>query len=166
MLTDIVAERYDAGVRLGEVIARDMISVPISQDQRMLVVGSPAYISAHGIPRTPRELVDHQCINLRLPTQGDLYAWEFEKDGRELNVRVDGQCIFNTLDLMVDAALAGLGLTFVPEGEVRPHIERGALQAVLEDWSPSYPGYRLFYPSRRQPTAAFTLIVKTLQLKS
>lgn len=164
-LTDIVAERYDAGVRLGEVIAKDMVSVPISENQRLLVVGSPAYVATNGEPKTPQDLVDHRCINLRLPTRGGLYAWEFERDGRQMNVRVDGQFTFNNLRLMVDAALAGLGFAYVPEGEVRPHIERGTLQAVLENWSPPYPGYRLFYPSRRQHSAAFALIVKSLRFR-
>jgi DNA-binding transcriptional LysR family regulator len=164
-LTDIVAERYDAGVRLGDVIAKDMVSVPISEDQRLLVVGSPAYVAANGEPTTPQDLVDHQCINLRLPTRGGLYAWEFERDGHQMNVRVDGQFTFNNLRLMVDAALAGLGFAYVPEGEVHPHIERGALQAVLDNWSPSYPGYRLFYPSRRQHSAAFALIVNSLRFR-
>jgi DNA-binding transcriptional LysR family regulator len=164
-LTDIVAERYDAGVRLGELIAKDMISVPISDDQRMLVVASPAYVAANGVPQTPQDLVEHRCINLRLPTQGGLYAWEFEKGGRKMNVRVDGQCILNGLGLMVGAALAGLGFAYVPEGEVQAHIKRGVLRAVLQDWSPSYPGYRLFYPSRRQHSAAFALLVKTLRFR-
>jgi DNA-binding transcriptional LysR family regulator len=164
-LTDIVAERYDAGVRLGEVVAKDMIAVPIGPEQRMIVVGSPSYIAAAGIPHAPQELVEHRCINLRLPTRGGLYAWEFEKDGREVNVRVDGQCIFNGLGLMVDAALAGFGFTFVPQGEVEPHMARGALVPVLEDWCPSYPGYHLFYPSRRQPSAAFTAIIEGLRFR-
>jgi DNA-binding transcriptional LysR family regulator len=165
-LTDIVAERYDAGVRLGDVVAKDMVSIPISGDQRLLVVGSPGYIAARGVPSTPQDLLEHTCINLRLPTRGGLYAWEFEKGGREMNVRVDGQCTFNSLGVMVGAAIAGLGFAYVPEGEVRPYIEQGVLQAVLEDWSPSYPGYRLFYPSRRQHSAAFALLIKTLQLAS
>lgn len=162
-LTDIVAERYDAGVRLGEVVAKDMVSIPISGDQRLLVVASPDYVQKNGAPRSPQDLLEHTCINLRLPTRGGLYVWEFEKDGRDMNVRVDGQCTFNSLGVMVGAAIAGLGFAYVPEGEVRPYIEEGILQAVLEDWSPSYPGYRLFYPSRRQHSAAFALIVKTLQ---
>jgi len=164
-LTDIVAERYDAGVRLGEIIARDMIAVAIGPEQRMIVVGSPSYIAERGIPRMPQELIDHRCINLRLPTRGGLYAWEFEKDGRDLNVRVDGQCVFNGTGLMIDAALAGFGFAFVPEEEVRPHIRHGKLQAVLEDWCPSYPGYHLFYPSRRQPSAAFAAIVEALRFR-
>ena len=131
----------------------------------MIVVGSPSYIAQRGIPRMPQELVDHRCINLRLPTRGGLYAWEFEKDGRELNVRVDGQCVFNGTGLMVDAALAGFGLAFVPEEEVRPHIRHGKLQSVLEDWCPSYPGYHLFYPSRRQPSAAFAAVVEALRFR-
>ena len=164
-LTDIVAERYDAGVRLGEVVAKDMIAVPIGPDQRMIVVGTPDYVAAHGAPRTPQELVDHRCINLRLPTRGGLYVWEFQRGKQEMNVRVDGQCVFNGLGLMVDAALAGFGFAFIPEGEARPHIERGALQAVLEDWCPSYPGYHLFYPSRRQPSAAFAAVVEALRFR-
>jgi len=164
-LTDIVAERYDAGVRLGEIIAKDMIAVAIGPEQRMIVVGSPSYIAERGIPSMPQELVDHRCIILRLPTRGGLYAWEFEKDGREFKVRVDGQCVFNGTGLMIDAALAGFGFAFVPEEEVRPHIRHGKLQAVLEDWCPSYPGYHLFYPSRRQPSAAFAAIVEALRFR-
>jgi DNA-binding transcriptional LysR family regulator len=164
-LTDIVAERYDAGVRLGSIIAKDMIAVPIGPAERMVVVGCPSYIAARGIPAIPQDLVEHSCINLRLPTRGGLYAWEFEKDGRELNVRVDGQCVFNGTELMLDAALAGFGLAFLPEDQVRVHIEQGRLRAVLEDWCPSYPGYHLFYPSRRQPSAAFAAIVGALRYR-
>ena len=143
-----------------------MIAVPIGPDERMIVVGSPSYIATHGIPATPQELVDHRCINLRLPTRGGLYAWEFEKNGRELKVRVDGQCVFNGTGLMIDAALAGFGFAFVPEQEVQLHIDQGALQSVLEDWCPSYPGYHLFYPSRRQPSAAFAAIVEALRFRA
>lgn len=165
-LSDIVAERYDAGVRLGEIIDKDMIAVPIGPDQRMVVVAAPAYIAAHGSPRTPQDLVGHRCINLRLPTRGGLYVWEFEKNGREINVRVDGQCIFNGVGLMFDAALSGFGFAFVPEGEAKPHVESGKLQTVLDDWCPYYPGYHLFYPSRRQPSAAFSAIVEALRFRA
>lgn len=164
-LTDIVAERYDAGVRLGEIIAKDMIAVPIGLDQRMIVVGAPSYIATHGVPKVPQELVDHACINLRLPTRGGLYAWEFAKEGREVNVRVDGQCVFNGTGLMVDAALAGFGFAFVPEEAVKAHVGDGTLRTVLDDWCPSYPGYHLFYPSRRQPSAAFAAIVEALRFR-
>lgn len=164
-LTDIVAERYDAGVRLGSIIAKDMIAVPIGPDERMIVVGAPSYIAARGVPLVPQDLVEHSCINLRLPTRGGLYAWEFEKDGRELNVRVEGQCVFNGTELMVEAALAGFGFAFIPEGEALPHIRDGRLQAVLEDWCPSYPGYHLFYPSRRQHSAAFAAVVEALRFR-
>lgn len=164
-LTDIVAERFDVGVRLGDLVDKDMITVPISPDQRMLVVGSPSYLADHPRPETPQELVVHRCVNLRLPTRGGLYVWEFEKDGRGLTVRVEGQLVFNSLHLMTEAALAGFGLAYLPAGEVWPHVETGQLVAVLEDWSPSYPGYRLYYPSRRQPSAAFTLLVEALRYK-
>ncbi|MBA2933892.1 LysR family transcriptional regulator [Sphingomonas sp. CGMCC 1.13654] len=165
-LTDIVAERYDAGVRLGEIIDKDMIAVPIGPDERMVVVGSPSYIAKHGAPRKPQQLVDHRCINLRLPTRGGLYVWEFEKGGRALNVRVEGQCVFNSTGLMIDAALAGFGLAFVPEAEIMPHVARGALRTVLEDWCPSYSGYHLFYPSRRQPSAAFSAVMEALRFRT
>jgi DNA-binding transcriptional LysR family regulator len=165
-LTDIVAQRYDAGVRNGEQVAKDMIAVRIGPDMRMAVVGAPSYFKARPVPKKPQDLVDHSCINLRLPTRGGLYAWEFEKDGQELNVRVDGQLIFNTTNQMLNAALAGYGLAYVPEGAARPHIEKGRLERVLEDWCPSWPGYHLYYPSRRQSSAAFTVIVDALRYRS
>lgn len=162
-LTDIVAQRFDAGVRDGEQVAKDMIAVRIGPDARMAVVGTPSYFRNRSEPKKPQELIEHNCINLRLPTHGGLYAWEFEKAGHELRVRVDGQLIFNTTSQMLNAALAGLGLTYVPEGLVRPHINKGRLKRVLEDWCAPYPGYHLFYPSRRQPSAAFTLLVDALR---
>jgi DNA-binding transcriptional LysR family regulator len=162
-LTDIVAQRFDAGVRDGEQVAKDMIAVRIGPDARMAVVGAPSYFRNRSEPKKPQELIEHNCINLRLPTHGALYAWEFEKGGHELRVRVEGQLIFNTTTQMLNAALAGLGLTYVPEGLVQPHIDRGRLKRVLEDWCAPYPGYHLYYPSRRQPSAAFALLVDALR---
>lgn len=163
-LIDIVAERFDAGVRLGDIVAQDMISVPISGDQRMLVVGSPTYLATHGTPATPQELLGHRCINLRLPTHGGLYVWEFERDGHELNIRVDDALVFNNLHLMTQAALAGFGLAYLPEERVRDEIDAGRLNIVLEHWSPAYPGYRLYYPSRRQHSPAFALLLKAFRV--
>ncbi|WP_256806638.1 LysR family transcriptional regulator [Bradyrhizobium sp. Bra64] len=162
-LTDIVAQRFDAGVRDGEQVARDMIAVRIGPDARMAVVGASSYFRSRSEPRKPSQLVEHNCINLRLPTHGGLYAWEFEKGSRELKVRVDGQLFFNTTTQMLQAALAGLGLAYLPEGLVQPHISKGRLRWVLEDWCPPYPGYHLYYPSRRQPSAAFALLVEALR---
>jgi DNA-binding transcriptional LysR family regulator len=162
-LTDIVAQRFDAGVRDGEQVARDMIAVRIGPDARMAVVGAPSYFRSRPEPKKPSQLVEHNCINLRLPTHGGLYSWEFEKGSRELKVRVDGQLFFNTTTQMLQAALAGLGLAYLPEGLVQPHINKGRLKRVLEDWCPPYPGYHLYYPSRRQPSAAFALLVEALR---
>jgi len=161
--TDIVAERFDAGVRDGEQIAKDMIAVRIGPDTRMAVVGAPSYFRNRAEPKKPQELVEHNCVNLRLPTHGGLYAWEFEKGSRELRVRVEGQLFFNTTTQMLHAALAGFGLAYLPEGLVQPHINKGRLKRVLEDWCPPYPGYHLYYPSRRQPSAAFSLLVDALR---
>ncbi|MHC2666845.1 LysR family transcriptional regulator [Bradyrhizobium diazoefficiens] len=162
-LTDIVAQRFDAGVRDGEQVARDMIAVRIGPDARMAVVGAPSYFRSRSEPKKPSQLVEHNCINLRLPTHGGLYSWEFEKGSRELKVRVDGQLVFNTTTQMLQAALAGLGLAYLPEGLVRSYINKGRLKRVLEDWCPPYPGYHLYYPSRRQPSAAFALLVEALR---
>ena len=164
-LTDIVAERYDAGVRNVEMVAKDMIAVPIGPEMRMAVVGSPDYLKGCPAPKMPQDLTAHRCINLRLPTHGGLYAWEFEKKGRELRVRVDGQLVFNSVALLVKAALGGLGLAYVPEGEVRPHIESGRLVRVLEDWCEPFSGYHLYYPSRRQQAPAFALLVDALRYR-
>jgi DNA-binding transcriptional LysR family regulator len=165
-LTDIVAQRYDAGVRSGEQVAKDMIAVRIAPDMRMAVVGAPTYFRKSPAPQKPQDLVDHNCINLRLPTHGGLYAWEFEKKGRELKVRVDGQLTFNTTMQMLSAALSGFGLTYVPEGLIQPHIAKGRLRRVLEDWCPTFSGYHLWYPSRRQSSAAFALVVETLRYRN
>jgi len=162
-MTDIVTQRFDAGVREGEQVAKDMIAVRIGPDARMAVVGAPSYFRNRSEPKKPPELVEHNCINLRLPTHGGLYAWEFEKGSRELKVRVEGQLTFNTATQMLHAALAGLGLTYLPEGLVQPHINQGRLKRVLQDWCPPYPGYHLYYPSRRQPSAAFALLVEALR---
>ncbi|WP_137934527.1 LysR family transcriptional regulator [Mesorhizobium comanense] len=164
-LTDIVAERYDAGVRLGEQVARDMIAVRIGPDMRMAVVGAPAYFAGRPKPRTPQDLTVHNCINLRLPTYGGLYAWEFEKAGRELKVRVEGQLVFNTAGLRMNAVLAGLGLAYLPEDQVREPLADGRLVRVLADWCPPFPGYHLYYPSRRQATPAFSLLVDALRYR-
>src|SRR5579859_2705807 len=162
-LTDIVAERFDAGVRIGEQVAQDMIAVRIGPDICTAVVGAPSYFETRSEPQTPQELVEHNCINLRLPTRGGLYAWEFEKDGRELRVHVEGQLVFNGTFQMLDAALAGFGLAYVPEDVVQVHLARGRLKRVLADWCPLYSGYHLYYPSRRQQTPAFALLVEALR---
>jgi len=164
-LTDIVAERYDAGVRLGEQVAKDMIAVRIGPDMRMAVVGAPAYFARRKRPRTPQDLTDHSCINLRLPTYGGIYAWEFEKDGRELKVRVEGQLVFNNIGLRMNAVMAGLGLAYLPEDQVRAHMADGRLVRVLADWCPPFPGYHLYYPSRRQSSPAFTVLVEALRYR-
>ncbi|RUX96843.1 LysR family transcriptional regulator [Mesorhizobium sp. M7D.F.Ca.US.004.01.2.1] len=164
-LTDIVAERYDAGVRLGEQVARDMIAVRIGPDMRMAVVGSPAYFATRPKPRVPQGLTDHNCINLRLPTYGGLYAWEFEKAGRELKVRVEGQLVFNTAALRMNAVLAGLGLAYMPDDQVTAYLADGRLVRVLADWCAPFPGYHLYYPSRRQATPAFSLLVDALRYR-
>jgi DNA-binding transcriptional LysR family regulator len=164
-LRDIVAERYDAGVRTGEMVARDMVAVRIGPDMRSAVVGAPSYFAQREKPKTPQDLTTHACVNLRLPTHGGLYAWEFEKGGRELRVRVDGQLVFNGTAPMLDAALAGFGLAYVPEDSVQAHLADGRLIRVLADWCPPYPGYHLYYPSRRQPTPAFALLVNALRYR-
>jgi len=164
-LTDIVAERYDAGVRLGEQVAKDMIAVRIGPDFRMAVVGAPSYFARRPRPKTPQELTAHDCINIRLPTYGGVYAWEFEKRGRGLKVRVDGQLVFNNTALRLKAALAGLGLAYLPDDQVEKHLADGRLIRVLADWCPPFPGYHLYYPSRRQPAPAFALLVEALRYR-
>jgi DNA-binding transcriptional LysR family regulator len=163
-LTDIVAQRYDAGVRSGEQVAKDMVAVRVGPDMRMAVVGAPPYFKSRPAPKRPQELINHNCITLRLP-RGALYAWEFEKGGRELRVRVDGQLTYNTTAQMLNAALAGLGLAYVPEGMAQPHLAKGRLKRVLEDWCLPYSGYHLYYPSRRQSSAAFALLVDVLRYR-
>jgi len=165
-LVDIVAERFDAGVRSGEQVAKDMIAVRIGPDMRSAVVAAPSYFREHPEPRRPQELIGHNCINLRLPTRGGLYAWEFENDGRELKVHVEGQLVFNGTFQMLNAALAGFGLAYVPEDVARPHLAKGRLRRVLDDWCPPYSGYHLYYPSRRQSTPAFALLVEALRYRA
>lgn len=162
-LTDIVTGRFDAGIRLGEQVAKDMVAVRIGPDMSMAVVGSPSYLAKYGVPTTPADLQNHRCINMRLPTMGGLYAWEFEKEGRELKVRVEGQLTFNSLRQRIDAAMIGFGLTMVPEDAVRAEIASGNLVRVLEEWCEPFPGYYLYYPSRRQHTTAFSLFVDALR---
>ena len=160
---DIVADRFDAGVRLGDTIDKDMIAVPIGPPLRMAAVAVPGYLSSRGIPENPRDLMNHSCINQRMQTSGGLYVWDFEQRGKQVNVRVDGQLIFNTSSHIVDAALAGLGIAYLPEEEFDPHLREGRLERVLEDWCPPFSGYYLYYPSRRQPSPAFTLVANALR---
>ena len=162
-LTDIVDGRFDAGVRLGEQVAKDMIAIRIAPDMLMAVVGSADYLHRFGVPETPEQLDQHRCINMRLPTRGGLYAWEFERDGRELRVRVDGQLILNSLPQRIDAAENGLGLAYVPEDAVQDALAEGRLVRVLEAWCPAFAGYHLYYPSRRQHTSAFSLLIAALR---
>jgi len=161
--TDIVAEQFDAGVRLGEHVAKDMIAVRIGPDLRIVVVGAPSYLAQHGTPQTPHELTRHRCINLRLPTAGGLYAWQFEKDGRELNVRVEGPFIFNDERLAIAAVMEGHGLAVVMEDSVAPALLEGRLVRVLDDWCPPFQGYHLYYPDRRHPSLAFTALLDELR---
>ena len=164
-LTDIVSQRYDAGVRLGERVDKDMIAVRIGPDMRMAIVGAPSYFARRRKPKTPHDLTEHNCINLRLPTYGGIYAWEFEKGGRELRVHVDGQLVFNTTDLRLKAVIAGLGLACLPEEQVSERLARGELIRVLADWCPPFSGYHLYYPSRRQPTPAFVVLLEALRYR-
>ena len=160
-LTDIVAERYDARFRLGEQIAKDMIAVRIGPDMRMAVVGAPSYFARHPATRPDGSC----CINLRLPTYGGVYAWEFEKNGREMRVHVEGQLVFNNIALRLEAVLAGCGLAYLPEDRVQRHFSGGRLIRVLADWCPKFSGYHLYYPSRRQATPAFALLVNALRYR-
>ena len=164
-LADIVSGRFDAGVRLGEQVARDMVAVRVGPDWRMVVVGSPDYFSRNGVPQTPHELQSHNCINMRLPTLGGLYAWEFSRDGQQLRVRVEGQLTFNNLSSRLAAAIAGMGLALVPEDTVEAAVNEGKLVKVLEEWCEPFPGYYLYYPSRRQHTAAFARLIEALRYK-
>ena len=164
-LTDIVAGHYDAGVRLGEQIAKDMFAVRIGPDMRMAIVGTPSYFETHARPKQPQDLTQHDCINLRLPTYGSVYAWEFEKGGREVKVHVEGKLVFNNLALRLDAALSGLGLAYLPEDQVLTYIAVGRLVRVLGDWCPPFSGYHLYYPSRRQLTPAFAIVVEALRYR-
>lgn len=160
---DIVADRFDAGVRLGESIDKDMIAMPITPKIRMAAAASPSYFETHPIPKVPGDLTSHNCLNIRFPS-GGVYVWEFERRGRQLNVRVKGQAIFNTSPHIVLAALGGMGIAFLPEGELEPHMEQGRLVRVLQEWCPPFPGYHLYYPSRRQHSPAFSLVVDALRI--
>ncbi|MGR4871784.1 LysR family transcriptional regulator [Variovorax sp. LARHSF232] len=162
-LRDIVADRFDAGVRLGDTIDKDMIAVPIGPKLRMAAVATPEYFAKHAVPKTPKDLTKHSCINLRFPTHGGLYVWEFGRRGKQLNVRVDGQVTLNSTPHIVLAALDGLGIAYLPEEEFAPHIDEGRLVRVLEDWCVPFEGYYLYYPSRRQPSPAFSLVVDALR---
>jgi DNA-binding transcriptional LysR family regulator len=165
-LTNIVEQRFDAGVRFGEQVEKDMIAVRIGPDIRMAVVGSRSYFAKRPVPLSPQDLTEHRCLNVRLPTYGGLYAWEFEKDGREMKVRVDGQLVFNSIVLILNATLSGFGLAFLPEDLVQHHLAKGRLKRVLEGWCPYWSGYHLYYPSRRQPSPAFALVVDALRYRA
>src|SRR5882762_10358957 len=165
-LTDIVAQRFDAGVRSGGQVAKDMVAVRIGPDMRMAVVGAPSYLANRPLPKRPQDLTGHNCINLRLPSHGGMYAWEFEKGGRELKVRVEGQFVLNGTTPMLNTALAGLGLAYVPEDMVRRYLADGQLKRILEDWCAPYSGYHLYYASRRQSSPAFALLVDALRYRN
>lgn len=162
-LSDIVRDEFDAGVRIREQVAKDMVAVRIGPDMRMAVVGSPAYFERHPIPTTPNDLTRHQCINMRLPTLGGLFPWDLEKNGHEVNVKVDGQLVFNNIAMRLNSALDGLGLAYLPEDQVLAHVVQGRLIRVLEDWCPSFPGYYLYYPNRQHTSSAFSLLVDALR---
>lgn len=164
-LTDIVADRFDAGVRFSETLDKDMIAVRIGPDVRMAVVAAPSYFKKNPIPKSPHDLINHRCINIRFPTYGGVDVWEFERRGQKLKIRVDGQLIFNTTPHITDAALGGTGIAYLPEAEFAPHIEEGRLTRVLEQWCPPFSGYHLYYPSRKQPSPAFSIVVEALRLK-
>ncbi|MBU8542638.1 MULTISPECIES: LysR family transcriptional regulator [Roseomonadaceae] len=164
-LADLAAGRFDAGIRIGELVGKDMVAVRIGPELRMAVVGAPAYFERRPPPKTPQDLIGHACINIRLPTHGGVYAWEFEKDGRELRVRAEGPLVFNVAPPLLRAALAGLGLAYVFEDQARAHLAKGRLVRVLADWCPPFAGYHLYYPSRRQPTPAFALLAKALRFR-
>jgi DNA-binding transcriptional LysR family regulator len=164
-LTDIVTERYDAGVRLGEQVAKDMVAIRIGPDMRWVVVGAPSYFARRPRPKKQQDLTVHDCINMRLATYGGNYAWEFEKGGRELKVRVEGQLVFNTMALRLNAVLAGLGLAYMPQDQAQAFLNNGRLIKVLPDWCPPSSGYHLYYPSRRQHAPAFALLVEALRYR-
>ncbi|MDF0544276.1 LysR family transcriptional regulator [Sphingobium sp. H39-3-25] len=165
-LTDIVSEGYDAGVRMGEQVAKDMIAVPIGPEMRMAVVASPAYFERHPIPQVPQDMMAHNCINVRLPTYGGVMPWGLEKDEHEVKVRGEGQLVFNNLWLRLNSALDGLGLSYMPEDQVQPYVDDGRLVRVLEDWCPYFPGYHLYYPSRRHSSPALSLLVDMLRYRA
>ena len=161
---DIVADRFDAGVRFGDTVDQDMIAVPIGPEVRMAAVASPAYFADNALPTHPRDLAMHRCIDIRFPTYGGVSAWEFERLGKKLKVRVDGQLVFNTTTHIADAAVGGMGIAYLPEEEFAPHIAEGRLIRILEEWCTPFSGYHLYYPSRRQPSPAFALVVDALRV--
>lgn len=165
-LTDIVAQGYDAGIRLGQQLAKDMVAVRIGPDMRMAVAASPEYFKRHPIPRTPQDLTAHNCISSRLPTYGGIFQWGLEKDGSEVKVRSEGQLVLNTLGLRIRSALDGLGIAYLPEDQAQPYLADGRLIRVLEDWCPSFPGYHLYYPSRKHPSPAFVLLLDCLRYRA
>ncbi|ATM95638.1 LysR family transcriptional regulator [Yersinia frederiksenii] len=165
-LADIVAERYDIGIRMGDQVANGMVAVRISPDIRFVIVGASEYFKNHSRPKTPQELTTHNCMNLRLPTRGGLYLWELEKEGQKLQVRVEGQLIFNSIYEILNATLSGAGIAFMPENLAAPHVASGHLQYVLQDWYPTFPGIHAYYPSIRQPSRALALVIETLRLRS
>jgi DNA-binding transcriptional LysR family regulator len=162
-MTDIVGERFDAGVRIGEAVAKDMIAVRIGPDLRLIVVAAPAYLERYGVPEAPQNLSSHRAINLRMRSAGGLYAWELEKDGREVRTRIEGPLIFDSSPMVLEAALEGFGLAFVMQDEAAPHLASGALRQVLAGWTQPFAGYYLYYPSRRQQSAAFALLLEELR---
>lgn len=164
-LTDIVAGGYDAGVRMGEQVAKDMVAVRIGPQMRMAIVGSPDYFAQRRLPKTPQDLMEHKIINTRFPTLGGLFAWGLEKDGREVKVRGEGQLVFNSLRMRLQSAIDGLGVAYIPEDQVLAHVAEGRLVRVLEDWCPYFPGYQLYYPSRRHPSPAMALLVDVLRYR-
>ncbi|MFC6338104.1 LysR family transcriptional regulator [Pseudomonas sp. CCM 7891] len=161
--TDIVADKYDMGIRLGDELAGDMTCVRISPDMPVTIVGAPAYLAKHPAPRQPEDLAEHQCINLRLMSLGELYPWELRKGEQHVNVRVEGQLVFNGSRQILHAALAGFGLGYVPQEIARPYIANGQLQQVLEDWCPTFKGYHLYYPSGRHLSRAMTVLIEALR---
>ncbi|MCR6727712.1 LysR family transcriptional regulator [Agrobacterium fabrum] len=163
---DIVAARFDAGVRIGEQVEKDMIAVRIGNDLRMALVAAPAYLAQYGLPETPHDLMRHKCINVRLPTSGGLYTWEFEKEGQEVNVRVDGPFVFSDESLAIRAAIEGHGLALIWDDVAQPSIQSGRLVRVLDDWCQAFPGYHLYYPDRRHPSPAFTAFLNELRVRS
>lgn len=163
--TDIASHRFDAGVRVGDRVDKDMVAVRISRDLRMAVTASPSYLQGKSVPKRPQDLTDHCCVNLRLPTRGNLYAWDFEKGKKSIAVRVQGQTVFNNTMLMLQAALDGMGFAYVPFDLVQPHIEAGRLLPVLEDWWPRFPGYHLYYANRRQIAPALALVIEALRYR-
>lgn len=164
-MTDIVEGRFDAGIRLGESIEKDMIAMRISPEMRMLTLGAPEYFARYGRPQRPQDLTEHNCINLRLPTAGGLYAWEYEQDGKPLNVRVEGQFTSDDPELIIEACLAGVGLCFLTDFHLKQYVEDGRLETVLDEWSPSFPGFHIYYPSRRPATPAFSLLLDALRYR-